>query len=64
MRFSTSRDSAEHRHLAREYEEHPGYPALQKCKYQSGVRYGIHDSVSDDFQELFEIHNPEVDELD
>lgn len=46
MRFSESRPSAAQRHLAREYEEHPAYPALQKCKTQLGIRYGFLPSDS------------------
>jgi hypothetical protein len=64
MRFSTSRETAKHCHLAREYEEHPGFPVLQRCKHQLGVRYGFHDPTTNDFQELIDIHSPQVDELD
>ncbi len=64
MRFSTSRPTAQQRHLAREYEEHPGFPALQRCKSQLGIRYGFKDPQSDSFHEVLEIHTPEVDELE
>lgn len=63
MRFSASRPTAKQCHLAREYEEHPGYPALIKCKHQLGVRYGFLPSEGEDFQTLVEINNPELELL-
>jgi hypothetical protein len=64
MRFSSSRESSQHRNLAREYEEHPGFSVVQKCKHQLGIRYGFVDPVTDNFQELYDIHTPQLDELD
>lgn len=61
MRFSKSRMSAEHRHLAREYEEHPGYPALLKIKHQLGVRYGFVNE-GEEFESLIDFDYPTVDE--
>jgi hypothetical protein len=62
MRFSTSRPTATQRHLAREYEEHPGYPVLKRCKYQLGRRYGFEPcNDSEDFQTLIDIHVPELE---
>ncbi len=64
MRFSTSRPTANQRHLAREYEEHPGYPALMKCKHQLGVRYGfLPNSDSDEFETLVEVNSPDLEVL-
>lgn len=64
MRFSTSRPTATQRNLAREYEEHPAYPVLMKCKHQLGIRYGfLPDSESNEFETLVEINSPEIDEL-
>lgn len=64
MRFSTSRPTASQRNLAREYEEHPSYPALMRCKHQLGVRYGfLPDSESDEFETLVEINSPDIEEL-
>jgi hypothetical protein len=64
MRFSSSRPTATQRHLAREYEEHPGYPALVKIKYQLGVRYGFRPEDSNEIHTLLEINSPELDVVD
>jgi hypothetical protein len=64
MRFSESRASATQRHLAREYEEHPAYPVLKKCKTQLGIRYGFLPSESEDFETLVEINSPDLEALD
>lgn len=65
MRFSTSRPSAKQCHLAREYEEHPAYPALMRCKHQLGIRYGfIPNSDSDEFETLVEVNSPDLDMTD
>jgi hypothetical protein len=61
MRFSTSRPTATQRNLAREYEQHPGYPTLMKCKYQLGVRYGFVPSDSENFETLVEFSSPEME---
>jgi hypothetical protein len=63
MRFSTSRPTAAQRHLAREYEEHPGYPALMKVKHQLGVRYGFLPSDSDEFETVVELNYPDLDAI-
>ena len=64
MRFSTSRPTANQRNLAREYEEHPGYPALMKCKHQLGIRYGfLPNSDSDEFETLVEVNSPDLEVL-
>lgn len=55
MRFSKSRPTALQCHLAREYEEHPGYPTLMKIKTQLGVRYGFLPNDSEDFETLIEV---------
>lgn len=65
MRFSNSRPTAHQRHLAREYEEHPGYQPLLRIKHQLGVRYGfLSPDGSNDFEELFEVANPDAQVLD
>lgn len=64
MRFSTSRPNAQQRHMAREYEQHPGYPALMKIKHNLGVRYGFIESSDESyFESLVEINEPCLDEL-
>jgi hypothetical protein len=60
-RFSNSRPTATQRNLAREYEEHPGYPALLKCKYQLGIRYGFLPSDSEEFEVVMEFDSPDVE---
>ncbi len=60
MRFSTSRPTATQRNLAREYEGHPAYPALLKCKNQLGVRYGFLPADSEEFETLIELDTPEL----
>jgi len=37
---------------------------VQKCKHQLGIRYGFVDPATDNFQELYDIHTPQLDELD
>jgi hypothetical protein len=64
MRFSTSRPTATQRNLAREYEQHPGYPALMKCKHQLGVRYGFVPSDSEEFETLIELNSPEMSDIE
>jgi hypothetical protein len=64
MRFSSSRPTATQRHLAREYEQHPGYPALMKCKHQLGVRYGFVPSDSEEFETLIELNSPEMIDIE
>jgi hypothetical protein len=61
MRFSTSRPTAAQRHLAREYEEHPAFPVLMKCKHQLGVRYGFLPSDSEEFETVLELEAPSLD---
>jgi len=61
MRFSNSRPSAKQCHLAREYEAHPGYPTLIKCKHQLGIRYGFLPNDSDEFQTLVELNLPDIE---
>jgi hypothetical protein len=65
MRFSTSRPTAQQRNLAREYEQHPGYPTLMKCKHQLGVRYGFLPPNEDsDFETLIEFSEPDITDQD
>ena len=64
MRFSSSRPTAKQCHLAREYEEHPGYPALIRCKEQLAIRYGFIDSTTNEFQELVEIYSPDLNDIE
>lgn len=65
MRFSTSRPTAQQRHLAREYEEHPGYQPLMRIKHQLGVRYGfLAADGSNDFETVFEVVNPDAEAFD
>ncbi len=61
MRFSTSRPTATQRNLAREYEEHPAYPALLKCKSRLGVRYGFLSADSEEFETLIEVDSPDLE---
>jgi hypothetical protein len=61
MRFSTSRPTTTQRHLAREYEEHPAFPVLMKCKHQLGVRYGFLPIDSEEFETVLEMDSPGLD---
>jgi len=61
MRFSTSRPTATQRNLAREYEAHPAYPTLIKCKHQLGVRYGFLPPDSEEFETLIEVDSPDLE---
>jgi hypothetical protein len=63
MRFSTSRPTSNQRNLAREYEEHPAYPTLIKCKHQLGIRYGFLPNDSEEFETLVEINSPDLDAI-
>lgn len=63
MRFSNSRPSAKQCHLAREYEEHPGYTALIKIKTQLSVRYGFIPSEGEGyFETTAEISDSELEQ--
>ena len=64
MRFSKSRPTAYQRNLAREYEEHPGYPALMKIKTQLGIRYGFLPSESEEFQTVIEVDCPDLESIE
>lgn len=61
MRFSESRLSSQQRHLAREYEQHPGYPALVKIKEQLAIRYGFVND-SGEFECVLEIDEPGLED--
>jgi hypothetical protein len=63
-RFSTSRPTAVQRNLAREYEEHPAFPALLKVKHQLGIRYGFTPPDSQEFETLVELNSPDIETLD